>query len=767
MRIPSTKIVASVIDFTGGLDVVTPAIKANPGTCRDSQNFVEDIDGGYYTLPGYERYDGRVKPSDAQYAMLEISVPEAVGQDFMVVDGGGFDFFNVTDDGGEAFEVLEGGSGVVSVGDILTDDAESTYGTVIALFSEEVDTGEAITQDFMVADGDGFDVFNVTEGGGESFLTQEGGSGVVTVTYAVLTKITGIFSTGNIRIGSAVIGTCVGSQIVDGASTTKLHAQYKNLAADEYRGDILAVPGSGSILGIKSYKDVQYAFRNNAGATAVDIYQNTASGWSQLPLGKELSFTSGGTYEVAEGDEIEGETSGAKATITRVANESGTFAAGTAAGRFIFASQTGTFQSETIKVGANGNVATLSADSSDITLPVIDGRFEFKVANFGGSANTSRLYGCDGKNRGFEFDGTVFVPIETGMTNDNPEHVRTHKNHLFYSFLGSVQHSSIGNPYQWTPLTGASELAMGDTVTGFMEQPGSFETAALAIFTRNSIGILYGSGSEDWNLTHYQQEAGALAHTIQSMGGTLMLDDRGVVSLSTSTAYGNFADAVLSKKIKSWLKTKVPVSSCVLRDRNQYCLYFTDNTGMYITKDNKKIKGMMPVALGHTVKCIDSYETTGGDEEVYFGDENGYVHQMEKGTSFDGGDIEARLTFAFNHFKSPTVIKRFRKSILEISGNGYHELGCGYDLDYLSLEREQPVSVTEIKSLTAARWDAATTIWDSAGFVWDGISLSPSYLDMTGSGVNMSLKIESRSDYFNPITIANAIIEYTPTRNKR
>jgi len=684
MKLPQTKIIPSLIEFTGGLDVVTSAIKKKPGVCRGAQNFVEDIDGGYYPVPGYERYDGQASPSDAAYAVLVVSI-----------------------------------TGTVAVGDVLTNTAVTAYGTIIAL----------------------------------------------TTGLAIMTKLTGTFTTGNIKVGAAVVGTCTGAQVVDGASTPKLHAQYRNLAADVYRADILVVPGSGSILGVVSYNDVQYAFRNNAGGTATAMYKSSVSGWTLVPLGRELSFASGGTFVIAEGQVIAGEISGATATLTRVVLESGTFAAGTAAGRLIFASQTGTFQSETLKVGANLNVATITADSSAITFAIPSGRFEFFINNFGGNVNTNRLYGCDGKNRGFEFDGTVFVPIETGMTTDAPEHVYAHKNHLFFSFIGSSQHSGPGTPYIWSAVLGAAEIAMGDTVTGFMGQPGNIDTAALAIFTRNSIGILYGSSINNWSLSHYKQGAGALAYTIQHIGSTLMLDDRGITSLSTTADYGNFADATLSTPVQKWLLTKTASASCVLRDRNQYCIFFTDKSGLYTTIDNRKIKGMMPVLFPDAVKCIDSYETTGGDEEVYFGDENGYVYQMEKGTSFDGDSIEAYITLAFNHFKSPTTLKRYRRATIELDGKGYYEFEFSYDLEYLSTETEQPAGIikTEAISLTPSQWDDFT--WDS--FFWDGVALAPSYLDMTGSSVNVSLKIKSNGDYFNNTIFTSAIVQYSPLREKR
>jgi len=681
-NIPQLK--AEIIYFDKGYDVATPALAMDVGSCREAQNFTQDINGGYETISGYERYDGQASPSEAAYSVLMASVTG------------------------------------VSLGDVLTDNAGTSYGTVIALPTDQV----------------------------------------------ILTKVTGTFTTGNVKVGGVVKGTCVGGQIIDGADTPILRAQYKNLAADVYRADITAVPGSGSVLGVVTYKDVQYAFRNNAGGTAIDMYKSSTAGWVQVDLGFELEFTSGGTFVVTAGMTIEGEISGATAVVTRVVHETGTFAGADATGRFIFASQTGTFQSETLKVGADLDVATISADSSAITFAIPGGNFEFEIANFGGSITTTRLYGCDGLNRGFEFDGTVFVPINTGMTTDAPVHVIAHQNHLFFSFLGSVQHSSLGFPYQWTPLTGAGEIALGDDVTGFMSQPGDADTATLIIFTRNSIGILYGTGAASWALVHFKKGAGALPYTIQQTAGfILMLDDRGITTLGTTEKYGNFEESAISKKVLPWLTTKLTsvLSSCVIREKNQYCLFFSDNSGLYVTLDNESVSGMMPVMFSHTVECIDVRETSSGNEVGFFGDSDGYVYQMEKGTSFDGEDIEAYFTLAFNSSKNSTQIKRYRKSTLELEGEGYYEFKFGYYLDYSSAYTAQPIDQDVTTSLSGENWDEFT--WDS--FFWDGVSLSPIYLDMTGSGVNVSLRVYSKGDYYNKTRFGSAILQYTIMKNKR
>ena len=672
------------VAFNGGLDVVSPPLLIPPGFCREAQNYEQDINGGYTRAAGYERYSGKASPSDAAYGVLTCTI-----------------------------------TGAVSVGDVLTDNATTSFGTVIALPAGQ----------------------------------------------AVMTLFTGTFTTGNIKVGGTIVGTCTGGQVIDGAETALLHAQYKNLAADVYRADIAAVPGSGSVLGVWRFNDVVYAFRNNAGGTAVDLYKSTASGWSAVALGRQVSFTSGGTYTIAEGDTITGGTSAATAVITRVVLTSGTWAAGTAAGKLIFASQTGTFQAENLNVGANVNVATIGGDSAAITLAVPSGRFEFVNANFGGAANTTRVYGCDGKNKGFEFDGTVFVPIDTGMATDTPTHVVVHHNQLFFSFVGSIQHSSPGSPYVWSAVTGASEIAMGDTVTGFMVQPGSTTSGALSIFTRNSSATLYGTGVADWILIPYKQEAGAIQWSIQRIGNTVMLDDRGLVDMRTAQEFGNFVDATFSQRVQTWLKTRrtTVTASCVSRDKSQYRIFFSDGSALFVTFQNGKVLGMMPQLFADAVTVAYSGEANDGSEVAFFGTTDGYVYQMEKGTSHDGVAIEAKLHLVFNGVGSPRLLKQFRRAMFEIFGEGYADFSVSFEIGYGSTNYEQSGSVTMDAALRPGNWDTGN--WDSQ--VWDGTSLLPQEIDLAGTAENISLKILSNSDYHASTRLTGVIVHFTPRRQMR
>lgn len=596
-----------------------------------------------------------------------------------------------------------------------------------------------------------------------------GATGVVIVvpdsTSIVMTKVTGTFVSGEtLNVGGAPQATTTSAE--HSASTSTLRAQYKNLAADNYRADITVPTGSGDSLGGVRFNDVLYVWRNNAGGTAANIWKSTASGWSQVTLFNEVSFTLGGASAPAEGSTL---TQGANtATIKRVVLTSGTWAGGTAAGRLIVTTPApGNFAAGAATVGAIN--LTLSGAQTAITL-LPSGNYELVVDNFGGSVASKRIYGCDGVNRGFEFDGTVLVPITTGMTTDTPSHVCVHKKHLFFSFGASVQHSGPGTPYIWSVVLGAAEIGMGDTVAGFADQPGSTTSGALAIFTQNRTSILYGTGVSDWALNPYRDELGAKPYTIQNVGYTMFLDDQGITSLETSQAFGNFAHNMISARVKSLVNSKrgLAVASCVSRNKSQYRLFFSDKYVLYVTFTGRKILGIMPMKLNHTPTWAWSSEDSDGTEVVYFGATNGMVYQMDKGTSFDGDAIDWNLDLAWDFLKSPRLIKRFHNASLEVSGEGHSELSFGFRLGYGATDIAQPDDQVKTTSfILSGQWDDASLTWDQIGLVWDGITLAPSLVDLGGEGENISISMHSSSDYYESIRFSGAIIHWSPRRYLR
>jgi len=582
-------------------------------------------------------------------------------------------------------------------------------------------------------------------------------------THRVITKVTGTFVSGEtLNVGGSPQATTTSA--VHAASTALLRAQYTNLAADEYRDDIAAPTGSGDSLGGIRVNNVLYTWRDDAGGTATNIWKSTASGWSQITLYNEISFTVGAVAVPAEGATL---TQGAvTATLKRVVLTSGTFAAGSAAGRFIITDPAGGDFAAGAATLTGGVTCTLTAIQTAITL-LPDGDYKFFVHNFGGTTATKRIYGCDGVNRGFEFDGDILVPITTGMTTDTPNRVHAHKAHLFFSFGASVQHAGPGTPYVWSVILGATEIGMGDTVTGFQSQPGSESVGAMAIFTRNKTSILYGTGVSNWQLIAYRDELGAYADSIQDVGYTLFLDDQGVTSLQTAQEFGNFSHAALSARIKTWInakRTKV-TASCVSRDKSQYRLFFSDGYVLYFTFT--KTGGFMPIKLAHAATWAWSSEETDGSEVIYFGSTNGMVYQMEKGTSFDGDAIEYWLDLAWDFLKTPRLLKRFLRAALEISGNGYAAFTFAFSLGYGSTDTAQPTSQSKTVSFSSGTWDGSGLAWCQIGLVWDGQTLAPTTADMSGEAENVSLSIRGSSDYHSSIKISGAIIDYIPRRYLR
>lgn len=591
-----------------------------------------------------------------------------------------------------------------------------------------------------------------------------GATGVVILINGIttlVTKVVGGFTVGEIlRVSGVAQGVYTGSGAAYSV-TPALNAQYLALAADSYRSNITAVPGSGAVRGVANYAGNVYAWRDNAGGTALAMYKSSASGWTAVALGFELSFTAGLAAGIVDGNTVTGATSGATGVVTRVVVQSGTFASGTAAGRLIFANVTGTFSAaEVLRVGGTARATGSGAQTAITLLPA--GRIETVTSNFGGSTSSTKLYGCDGRNRAWEFDGTTYVPIATGMSPDVPSHIAFHKLHLFVSFGSSVQFSGIGMPYIWSPVFGAGEIALIDDVTAFLVQPGDQTTGAMAIYSDQNTFILYGSSSADFDLKSFNIGTGAKAYSAQNMAMSYVFDTRGIISLQTAFNFGNFDTAALSLNIRPFVQQRrnLVTDSGLNREKSQYRVFFSDGYGLYMTVINGQLAGSMPVLFPNPVACMCEGQTPDGAETAFFGSTNGMVYELDAGTSFDGASIDSYFTLTWNSVKSPRLIKRFRKGSLEVTGNSYAEIQFGYQLAYGSTEVDQIIYAT---STTASYWDAE--IWDS--FYWDGRTLAPSEVDIQGSAENIAVRVSCNSAYFAPFTVNSMIMHYTPRRGLR
>ena len=224
--------------------------------------------------------------------------------------------------------------------------------------------------------------------------------------YIDVTKLSDDFNDDEVfTVGGVPKGTFTAEQVEKGETTSALHAAAMNLAADVYRADIAAPTGSNAAGkgGLALLNGILYAFLNNAGNTAGLIYKQSAAGWVAVTPGNEISFDTG-VAEISDGDTVTQLISGASAVVNRVVLESGSWDGGTAAGRLILGTITGTFNAvDALQVSA-ATKATSTSLATAITLSP-GGRYEIKVSNFTGSVQSSIIQRLkvEGKSRSEEY----------------------------------------------------------------------------------------------------------------------------------------------------------------------------------------------------------------------------------------------------------------------------------------------------------------------------------------------------------------------------
>lgn len=583
--------------------------------------------------------------------------------------------------------------------------------------------------------------------------------------YVVVTKVTGTFAnTGAITVSAVAIGSTIAQTFL---VSSLLNAQYLALAADNYRADIGAVPGSGPILGVVGMVfngvDNVYAFRANANASAVAIYKATSSGWVLVPYFKIVSFTVGSASAPVDGDTLT--QGGVTATIQRVMWQSGLFTANTAVGQLVITTPAGGNFSNSTATTTSGSTVTLSGPQTAITM-VPGKRFQFDKGNFGGQLATRRIYGCDGTNQGFEFDGVTLAPITTGNSPDAPTNVCCHKDILFFSQDASFFYSGIGTPFKWDAIDGGGEVACGDTVTGMITLPGAQTTAAMGVLLRGNTSVLYGTDPSTFNYVTFNTGSGALPYSTQNLFDLFMLDDLGVITLQATLNYGNFNPSTLTKNILPFIEQErnKTIASALNRSKSQYRVFFSDGYGLWLTTVNQTFLGAGVVFFPNPVLCADETDLATGGMASYFGSTNGYVYQLDVGTSFDGGNIDAFATLAWDPVKSPRILKRFRSASVEMQGSAYAAISFGYHLGYGSSLIGQPANANYASGFSGTPfWDSM--VWDN--FVWDGQTLIPTDVPLDGTAENIQITIGSSTNYIAAYQINSIVYSYNPRRGMR
>jgi hypothetical protein len=542
-----------------------------------------------------------------------------------------------------------------------------------------------------------------------------------------------------------------------GAVTPAQEAQSFVDEADIRRALIAPVPGSGPILGVALYAGTVYAFRNKAGDAEAGMYGSSASGWVEVAMGEEISFSDANS-DVAEGDTLT--QGGVTATVARLMVETGSLASGTNTGRMVITGLAGGTFAAGAATSTGSGALTLSGASVAMALPP-GGRYTFDIYNFAGGTATRRLYGANGVGYGFEFDGTVLAFIHTGSAIDTPSFVKANKNYLYWGQGSSLTNSSLAAPFRYVAGEGAVEKAMGDTITGLSELPGQ----ALGVFCRNSSFFQTGSSTADWVMNTLVAEVGAVPYTVGTMSDTYFLDDRGIMSVAAAQEYGNFSDATLSRKIQPLINRlrNLVTGSYVSRQKGQWTLLASDGSVLWMAMSNKRLVGLLDGRLPFMPTCCFSGEDAIGIERIFVGASSGYVYEMDRGSTFDGDSIASSLKLYYYNSKSPRIRKKYRKLALEMTADLYAELQFRADLSYGDPDVQQTNAEDLTTGGSGGSWDIAN--WDE--FFWDSRDVAQPVLGLEGTGLNIALQFQSNTKLDFGHTLQGAVMHYTNRRQQR
>jgi hypothetical protein len=176
-----------------------------------------------------------------------------------------------------------------------------------------------------------------------------------------------------------------------------------------------------------------------------------------------------------------------------------------------------------------------------------------------------------------------------------------------------------------------------------------------------------------------------------------------------------------------------------------------------------EVAGCSVFSYGMTVRCTYSGLTPEGRQELFFGGDDGYVFQADKGNSLDGEPIRALIRPAFNTVGNPDQRKRFKKVSIEVETPRRCALTVIPEFDYSA-----PDSVPDLSSVfnvTGGGGYWGDAYW--AEFFWSSPVVWRVESYIAGVAQSVSIVITSESYNEEPHTINSLVLHFSPRSRKR
>ena len=406
------------------------------------------------------------------------------------------------------------------------------------------------------------------------------------------------------------------------------------------------------------------------------------------------------------------------------------------------------------------------------------GVWKFITANFHGQDDRRLVFGINPGGKVFWFDGSSLETINTGVHIEGvlPVDIAAHQNHLWVAYEGgSVIHSVLGDPTNFSGSAGAGEIATGDSCTGMI----AGYAGTLIIFGQSTISVLYGTSSEDWERKELRADAGAYERSMVLMHVPVFLSDGGIRTLETTQAFGGLSLGLSSDQIATVFHRKAGnakvVAALRVRSKSQYRLFFDDGDCVVMSL-YEDWRGNLQAAFsisdydmhdeqdrwspGIVTSACSVSEREDGRERMFFTMLGSpFVYEMDRGYSFDGRAITAMITTAPNDFGNPGWLKHFGRFSIEVDSSRTSSLKMQAFYDDLMVEGPPEQSRT-------VRGDRA--IWDQGHWnemEWDSRGEPTASARMYGRGRNVSVSVYSEGNAVEPPhTLTGITAYYEPRR---
>ena len=807
LRLPRNTDKFEYFPLGGGLDLVTPAISIPSGRLKYCLNFEPHVGGGYIRTPGYERYDGGKRPSDAKVSLyivtlstpgIEIETGNRLGAASDASDAISFvraenaDIFNDVFDDIGAFESVwvvwfEDISDDISVpkpyGYLNADTDSHDINLFPATGSDEDSTGKIYhSSEFPRLEGRMHDKWK-----NDTFDFEiDPLRNLKDAVREEVSKVSGADSfpvKGAWRRGKRTFAWC---QDAD-SDTANTELYVTEVDGGGWRKAATVAPTTNICIAVKFYGGSDDNLTVDASEWKEGVTVQIGTDFQGV-VRKLIDWTGG--YDTG----VPGVAAGATGYLVIQAINDDDFDADD----WITFSPYGTAQ----------RVAKVKGFSTDSHVKAgfgRDGTFQFIDHNFFGNVEAAATYGCTGEDRAFviansgdtnapndewendQYIMPVVIPVVSDLVDPdfvvadepagNPIFIEKHQNRLFLAYPGGrFVASSAGEPLNFSAILSAVEFSVGEEITGMLSSPGG----VLIITTETRTMGLYGR-SDTWDLRPVSLEFGAKANSLQHLNSVFGLNDGGVMELLRADTVSDFDRDVLGRLVNKLVRRlrKRFIGAYIIRSREQYVMFFdtsvvgeelTTALVMYYPKRDaithqRGTSTAFNAQFGlitYPLKVNNVYLTRNefNEESLLMASEEAYLFEVGIGTSFDGDPIPAYVSTPFSHSGSPGYNKHYHHLRLELFADSPVDLQVTTDLEYSTDPYSQLVSVVRGASFGAGHWDTDT--WGQ--FRWDGRDEQDIRVPLLGDGTNISIGVAVESDTVETLILQGVTLDFVTRR---